>query len=157
MSYRTMEARHHHAGTAHADAAPRTKRYAALLGVTVRTAYRHRSPAETKGSPLDQTLRYMDAVDDPWRIAAATMTHATKLAIAHLTRAQVIERIHELHAVDAIGEGEDNAARARRGLSMLDRSAISERDAAHDIELAALYLRAHELGISERELFEGVR
>jgi hypothetical protein len=59
----------------------------------------------------------------------------------------------EVHVEDAIGEGDDNATRARRGVRMLDRAAVAERDAAADIELAALYRRAHDLRISEQELF----
>jgi hypothetical protein len=149
----TAGTRRHAAATAHADAAPRVKRYASMIGVTPRTARRHRSPDDAKGSPLYRHFEYLEAVEDPWRIQAATMAHAKKLTLAHLTRSEVIARIRELHVEDAIGEGDDNATRARRGVRMLDRAAVAERDAAADIELAALYRRAHDLRISEEELF----
>jgi hypothetical protein len=152
-NYLTKNALRHAAATAHRDAAPRVKRYAGLLGVTPRTARRHRSPEAAKGSPLYRHFEYLAAVEDPWRVAAATMSHAHKLTLDHMEKPEVVARIRELHAEDAIGEGEDNAMRARRGVTMLDRAATAERDAAHDIELTALYRRAHELKVTETELF----
>lgn len=147
-------ARQHAAATAHSDATPRLKRYAALYGVTQRTARRHRTPKDAKGSPLDQHFRYLDSIDDPWRVAAATMTYAKQLALKDLTNAQLIERIAELHEADALGEGEDNATRMRRGVSLLERAVATERDAAHDLELAACYREAAARGLRESDVMD---
>lgn len=150
---RQADARRHAVAVAHGDAAPRTKRYAAMMGVTARTARRHRSPDASKGSPLYRHFEYLECVDDPYRIAAATMTHARRMTMKQWTTEELIERIHELHALDALGEGEDNATRARKGVSLLDRATATERDAAHDLELAACYREADARGLSERDVF----
>lgn len=147
------DTKRHTAAASHSDAAPRVKRYAALLGVTARTARRHRSPDEAKGSPLYRFNEYLEAVDDPWRILATNMATVKQRILSQWTDAEIVQRIETLHAEDALQEGIDNANRARRGLTWLDRATDTERDAAHDIALTALYREAHIRGISESEVF----
>jgi hypothetical protein len=124
------------------------------MGVTERTARNHRSPTAAQGSPLYRHLTYLDAVDDPWRIEAATRAHVMLRTLRRLTNAQLIERISELLRADATAEGCDNAAKATRGLSLAERAVLSERDAAIDIELAACYRLAAERGLKESDVMD---
>ena len=66
---------------------------------------------------------------------------------------EIVDRIRELLVEDPILEGIDNANRFRRGLSMLDRAVDSERDAAVDLELTALYRECAARNLGEVEVF----
>ena len=150
-----QETMRHHAATAHQDAAPRTKRYAALLGVTDRSARRHASTEAAKGSPLYRHFEYLSAVDDPWRIEAATRTHVIQGTLKKLTEVQLVDLIHELLVQDAHDEGADHAAKASRNTSFAERAVIAERDATTDLNLAAAYREAAERKLSVADVFGG--
>lgn len=146
-------ARRYSAARAHADAHAKHKKAAYDNGVTSRTERRWRTPSGAQGSPQEQYDRYLATAQDPWRLEAHNRSVVMQRHLGSLSRQQIVERIHELHRIDPAGEAEDNAARVTRGLPLLERAAICERDAAHDIELSALYTEAAARGISETEIF----
>lgn len=145
-------ARSYRAAVAHRDANPRAKRAAFDNGVTTRTERRWRTPTEAQGSPLEVYARYVATSQDPARLEVFVRVTAEQERIRRLTNAELVAEIRALHAEDAIGEGQDNAARATRGISLLDRAAICERDATHDVKLAARYIEAASRGIPESEV-----
>lgn len=125
------------AGSAHADAAPRLKRYAALAGISERTARNHRSLTAAKGGPLDTHHRYLDTLEDPERALTASKVHVMQRRLRTLSDAQLIAEIRDLEAQNARAEGEENAARATRDLSPAEIAVICARDATIDAKLAA--------------------
>lgn len=138
------------AASTHAQADPNPKKTAALAGRTDRTARRWRT--EGKGSPVDQLSCYIDNHPNPWPIIARLKAAAMR-QIRELRRDQVIAEIRAADEADALDEGQDNANRARRGLCWLDRAACARQDGASDLRREALYLRAAELRIPEREVY----
>jgi hypothetical protein len=155
LPIRSDSATVHAAATAHADAAPRTKRYAALMGVSERTARNHRSVKAAQGSPLRRYWAYLDAVDDPYRIEAATRSHLKMRKLKSMTDDELIARIRHLEQVDALDEGADNRAKVTRGVSALERAALAERDGASDIERAAAWRLIHERGLTDADVYGG--
>lgn len=81
------------------------------------------------------------------------MAKAHQLTLATWRDSEIIDRIRALHVEDATGEGVDNANRARRKMTWLERAADTERDAAIDLELAALYRECAVRKIGEDEVF----
>ena len=63
----------------------------------------------------------------------------------------------QLQVEDAVGEGQDNANHVTRGVSSADRAVAHERDAATDLELAALWREADARGLTDADVFGGVR
>lgn len=124
-------------GSAHGDAAPRLKRYAALAGISERAARNHRSPTKAHGAPLDRHHDYLDTLDDPERALVASKVHVMNRTLRHLTNEQLFAEIRDLYASDARGEAEDNATRLDCNVSAMERAVIHERDASHDEKLAA--------------------
>lgn len=148
------EARRYATAKAHADAHPRRKRAAALLGVTPRQERRYRDPKTAHMGPLGTLLDYVVNAEESFRVIARILADAVKAKkVNRMSRDEVIARIRELHVKNAVQEGVDNGNRARRGMEWHDRAVDCERDAAHDLELSALYLRCAELEIGEEEVF----
>lgn len=137
----------------HRDAHPNGKAAAIDNGVTYRTERRWRTPAECQGAPQEKYDRYLETAQWPDRLLAHSRATVMEKRYRSLSRPEVVRKIRELYTRDAETEGEENAARFRRGISPLDRASLHERDAAHDIALSALWRRAHDLGISEAEVF----
>lgn len=142
-------ARSYRAAVAHKEANPRAKRAAFDNGVTTRTERRWRTPTEAQGSPLEVYARYVATSQDPARLEVYGRVTREQERLRKLTNEQLIAEIEALHAEDARGEGEDNAARATRGISLRERAAVCERDATHDVKLAARYIEAASRGIPE--------
>ena len=150
---RALDVRRYAVAVAHGDAHPRRKKAAANNAVTTRTERRWRTPADAKGSPLDRYSQYLETAQDPWRLLACNRVTVIQRTLQRWTNAQITDRIRELLVEDAIVEGIDNANRFRRGLSMLDRAVDSERDAAVDLELTALYRECAARNLGEVEIF----
>ena len=150
---RRMDVRRHGAAVAHRDAHPKKKKAAAENGVTIRTERRWGSPKDAKGSPLDHYTQYLEHAQDPWRLLAHNRSTVMRSTLRKLSDREVVDRIQQLHAEDPLQEGIDNANRARRNLSFVERADDTERDAAQDLELAALYRECAARGIGEEEVF----
>ena len=147
---RRDDVRHQMAARTHGDADPNPKQTAAVMDRTPRTARRWRT--DGKGSPVDQQMLYLQNCPDPWRVIASLKATAMR-PVQQMAKAEILVRLRELHVADPIQEGVDTSNRYRQGLSWLDRAQDSARDAAHDEEIAALYIRCAELRISETEVF----
>lgn len=143
------------AARAHEDACPNKKKVAFDNGVTVRTARRWASPAEAAGSPQDSYARYLITARDPWRLLAHNRAIIVQRHLGRLSDRELVDRIHQLLEKDAQDEGADNGAKVRRGVPLGERAAISERDGATDLELAACYREAEARGLSEVDVFGG--
>ena len=139
----------------HRDAHPNGKAAAIDNGVSYRRERGWGYPGECQGSPVERFDRYLETAQWPDRLLAHSRATVMEKRYRSLSRPEVIAKIRELYTHDSTAEGEENAARFTRGLSPLDRAAIHERDAAHDIALSALWRRAHDLGISEADVFGG--
>ena len=150
MNPRHTDVRHQMAARTHEDADANPKKTAVAMDRTPRTARRWKT--EGKGSPVDQQMLYLENCPDPWRVMASLKATALR-PIKKMMKAQVLDRLSELHVADPLQEGVDTSNRSRRGLSWLDRAQDSARDAAHDMEIEALYLRCAELGVAEAEVF----
>ncbi len=142
------------AARCHEQANPSHKRAAFDAGVTTRTERRWRTPTEAQGSPPETFARYVSTAQDPWRALAFARAAVLQKHLERLNNARLLERIHELHAVNAAGEGEDNATRAMVGVELSDRAVIAERDGTTDLELAACYREAAARGLSESDVFD---
>ena len=149
------DVRRYAAAQAHAAAHAQKKRAAAVNGVTVRTERRWRTPTDSKGSPQHRYGLYLETAEEPWRLLACNRVTVIQQTIRRMTKAQIIERIHELHVEDARQEGVDNANRFRH-LPWLKRADDTSRDAAHDLELAALYRECAARRVPESEVFGGL-
>ena len=147
------ESRRYASSRAHAEAHPKHKRAAFDNGVTTRTERRWRTPSEAQGSPQEIYDRYLATAQDPWRLEAHNRATILQANLGSLTDRAIVARIHELNVDNAIVEGADNANRVRRGVSPADRATAHERDAAVEIELAALWRECAARGISEAEVF----
>lgn len=111
---------------------------------------RHEGPTEVRAF---QT--YLLQSTDPYRLLAHVKALVKGIAIRKLTRAELVERFHELRAREKELEGKDNGNDVRRGLGWLERAAQKERDAAVEEELAAVMREFAARGITEAEVFDG--
>jgi len=145
-------ARRYSSARAHAEANPKHKRAAFDNGVTTRTERRWRTPSEAQGSPQEQYDRYLTTAQDPWRLEAHNRATVMQRHLGRLSNRELIDRIEQLHKIDSAGEADDHIARASRGIALLERAMICERDASHDLELAALYREAAARGLKEAEV-----
>ena len=149
-----QHSRRYAAARCHAEANPQHKRAAFDNGVTTRTERRWRTPTEAQGAPVESFARYLATAQDPWRVLAHLRSVITERHLERLANPELVERIHELHEVNARGEGDDNAARVTCGVELSDRAVISERDGATDLELAACYREASVRGLREARVFD---
>ena len=149
---RRADMRRHIAAIAHGDANTRKKKSAADNEVTVRTVIRWGTPQDAKGSPQAKYAAYLENAQDPWRLLASNRATVIQRTLRTKSKAELIERTRELHVLDALGEGEDNSTRNLRGVPLLDRATITERDAAIDEELAAHYRECAARGYTEAEV-----
>lgn len=135
------------------DAGPNKKRVAFANGVTVRTVRRWYTPSEAQGSPLESFTRYLATAEDAFRVVAHLRATVVQNTLTRLSAREIVDRIHQLLPTDAVDESADNVAKVSRGLSLAERAVIAERDAATDLELAALYAEAASRGLSEADVF----
>lgn len=151
--HEAKKARCEGAALAHQDAYPNGKAAAIDNGVTYRTERRWRKPRDAQGSPAERDARYIEQAEWPERLLAHYRAKVWEKRYRVLTKTQVISFIRSHMAEDSVAEGEENASRVRRGIPPLQRAALHERDAGHDIRLSALWQRAHDLGITEADVF----
>lgn len=147
------QSRRYAAALSHLDANPRHKQAAHTNGVTVRTERRWRTPAEAQGSPAEMFARYVATAQDPERLEVYAEVTKEQARLRGMTNAALVAEIHALHVEDAHGEGLDNATRAKRGISFSERAVVCQRDATHDIKLAARYQECAARGLSEGDVF----
>lgn len=149
-----QDSRRYAAAHAAADGNPNTKRTAYRNGVTVRTAQRWSSPVEATGSPAEVWARYVATSEDPERLEVFAEVTKEQKRLARLTNAELIEQIRTLMAEDPRTEAADNVAKVSRGISLMERALISERDATIDMKLAARFREAAARGLKESDVFD---
>lgn len=137
------------AAAAHADVDPDDQIATRRRGKSRRTWARARldGPRELRAF---QT--YLFQSPEPFRLEAHVKSLVKQIAIRKLSRAQLIERFHDLRSREKQLEGSDNGNDVRPGLGWLDRAAAKERDAAVDEELAAVMREFAARGIREDEV-----
>lgn len=151
------DTRHAVAGMAQKRAHPNAKKYAARMGVSVRTAQRHRKLDKSAGSPLDVMLRAIDAAE-PYeaRVMLSVLSAAIqRKEVRDAPLAELIARYRTILAEDARHEGHDNALKCCRETGWLERMDSSALDRAHDDEKLAIEWEFHVRKVKVWEVFGG--
>lgn len=97
---------------------------------------------------------YLLVCADPFRLEANVRATVKQRALAKLSNADLIERYHELLAIEPRVEADDRIKDVSRGLCWLKRAAASERDAAIDAEKAACEREFAGRGLTETQVMD---
>lgn len=126
------------AAAAHRKAHPRTKRTAALMGVTDRSVQRWKKRADAKGSPVERYNAALEAAEDPYIMLAHSQVAVERKKLKARSTADLITDYLQLLTEDVLHEGRDNALKLCRATSWEERAQVSAEDAAIEIRKAAI-------------------
>lgn len=119
----------------HRDQPGTDKQHARRYSTSRRTQARHR---ESGPPALRAAQEYILASPDPLRAFATIKATEIHARLARMSTAELMERYREVVRADKEGEAQDTVHDCCQVTPWLERAISSERDAAHDLEKAAL-------------------
>ena len=134
-------------GLAHRDTYPRDRVCAERLKVHRSTP--NRWAGGDSANPMNHDSQYMLLAERPWEYVAHMTSFAKWKTIVKLSDDELIERYWDLLEAEKHIEGADNLMSAQPGHTWLDRAQQKKRDAAIELELAAVMLEFEVRGMSE--------
>ena len=106
------------------------------------------------GNPTKTDSLYLLLAENPWEHVAHQNMIVKLRTVEKLTRDELIDRCWELRELETHIEGVDNLMARQPGHTMGERAEQKRKDAAVELELAAIYLEFESRGITESHVRE---